>query len=142
MAKRDTKKVKFLIILMQALAGILFFVMGIQGFADQEGTTQQLGLALSRTIGGDRGIYLMIFAVSELLCGGILIASLFALVKTKIMRYALDTTIILWGISICMIDLFGQSFSLHHFDWILWFEYVVIHLILLCVLCVIRFDRG
>ncbi|MCF7933928.1 MAG: hypothetical protein K9L73_03975, partial [Spirochaetia bacterium] len=62
--------------------------------------------------------------------------------KTKIMQYALNTGIVLWGITILALDIPGQSFSSGGFDWMLWLEYAAIHLILLGVLLIIRSDRG
>jgi hypothetical protein len=142
MAKTTKRQRSLLITAMQGLTGVLFFIMGLEGLADNQGISMELGRAVSGMFGGDSDIYMVIIAVSELLSGAILIASLFAIIKTKIMQYALNTVIVLWGITILVLDILGQSFSSGGFDWMLWLEYTAIHLILLGVLLIIRYDRG
>lgn len=142
MAKTTKRQRSLLITALQGLTGVLFFIMGLEGLADNQGISMELGRAVSGMFGGDSDIYMVIIAVSELLSGAILIASLFAIIKTKIMQYALNTVIVLWGITILVLDILGQSFSSGGFDWMLWLEYTAIHLILLGVLLIIRSDRA
>ncbi len=135
------QKVRLLIMILQALIGILFFVLGIQSIAGEQSVAGDLGTMLSEHVGGNREFYLYIAAVIELISGAVLTASLFALVKTKVLRYAMNTVIILWAAAVLILDIAGQSFSSGRFDWLGWTESIVFHLILLCSLLIVRFER-
>lgn len=140
-AKTRKQKVRILIMILQTLIGILFFVLGIRSIAGEQGLAGDLGTVFSRHIGGESEFYLYIAAVIELMSGAVLIASLFALVKTKVLRYAMNTVIILWLTAVLMLDIAGQPFSSGRFDWLGWTESIVFHLILLCSLLIVRFER-
>lgn len=133
---------KVIILALQILIAILFITLGIQGFADEQGVTKEIGVSIERVFGGDSDIYQSVIAAAQLLCGAVLGASLFALVDTKVIRIALDTVIVIWAVVIIVLDILGQSFSSGGFDWLFWLQSTSVHLILLAALLLVKNRRG
>ncbi|NQT60270.1 MAG: hypothetical protein HQ557_14915 [Bacteroidetes bacterium] len=131
-AKKATAKLRLQTgIILQILVGVLFLLMGIAGITDYNSDFAEIGRSVSQAFGGDSEILDIIIAVVELACGIVLIATVFAKVDKKLVKLAQLISMILWILLIVLLDILAPNFGANRFDWLVWGQTTVLHLIVL-----------
>ncbi|MDA3832892.1 MAG: hypothetical protein PF495_05805 [Spirochaetales bacterium] len=124
--KSPTKRQKLhlLVTILQVLIGVYLIAGGVEVLT-----------------GGWRDLLEGAVAALQLSSGSLLIASLFALDKTKVLRRSVGAVVILWAAAVLLMDVAGQPFFSPGFNWLVWIQTTGVHIIILVMLLIVRLEK-
>ncbi len=132
-----------IVLILQIVLAVFFIILGVEGLVFKSSDITSVGAALASIIGGKVQIYVIILSVIEIVCGVVLLSSLFAPIGSGFINVSIIIAFVLWALVIVFKDFIGSNLaSKSTYQLIIWIRKVVVDVIILMSVWLIRIRRN